>query len=78
MMRNLLNRIAASTGCRVLLEAGFPAIESSHQLPDDLNAFYGLCGGVELFVEAPFSTRISSPSDLVLANRVMTSPIPGT
>jgi antitoxin YokJ len=70
-MRNLLDRIAGTSGCRVFPVDGFPAIESNHRLPDDLDAFYRMCGGVEFFVEAPFPVRISSPSELVLANPVI-------
>jgi hypothetical protein len=71
MMKNLLDRIAATAGCQVLPEDGSPTIEPGHRLPDDLNAFYKLCGGVEFFAEAPFSVRTSSPSELVLANPVI-------
>jgi antitoxin YokJ len=71
MLRNLLDRIGAAAGCRILPPAGLPIITAGHKLPGDLPAFYGLCGGVDLFVDAPFSIRISSPPELVVANPVI-------
>lgn len=70
-MRDLLDRIGATAGCRIFPEAGLPIIKANHELPTDLRAFYELCGGVEFFVDAHFSTRISSPAELVLANPVL-------
>jgi antitoxin YokJ len=70
-MKNLLKRIGATAGCRILAEAGFPKLERSHKLPDDLTEFYKLCGGVELYSDALFPVRISAPSELVPANPVI-------
>jgi antitoxin YokJ len=49
-MRDLLDRIASTAGCRVLPMAGLPAVEAGHVLPADLEDFYTLCGGAEFFV----------------------------
>jgi hypothetical protein len=70
-MKELLDRIAGTTGCRVFPEAGSPTIEQSDRIPGDLNAFYALCGGVEFFAGALFPSRISGPNELVLANPVI-------
>ena len=40
-------------------------------LPADLEDFYTLCGGAELFSGALFSVRISSPDEFVLSNPVI-------
>ena len=70
-MRDLINRIEATAGCRIFPPVGFPSVEPGHKLPMDLQQFYELCGGVELFTEELFSMRISSPAELVLANPVI-------
>src|SRR5215831_6470592 len=71
MMKDLLNKIRETRGCRVFPGTGMPAIEADHELPADLREFYELCGGVHFFADALFSVRISSPSELVPANPVI-------
>lgn len=71
IIRELLVLAASMPGCRVLPSKGMPSVDSSRLIPDDLQAFYGSCGGVELFTEALYSSVISSPNDLVPANPVI-------
>lgn len=70
-MRHLIERIAATPGCRVRDASGLPSLAPDHELPDDLRAFYTGCGGVDLFAGADFGVCISAPTELVSANPVI-------
>ena len=70
-MRQLLDRVATTPGCRLLPVAGLPALEPGHVLPRDMASFYDLCGGADLFEGAPYGVRMSSPSDLRPSNPVI-------
>jgi antitoxin YokJ len=68
MMAELLVRISATSGCLVHRAAGFPEVLPEYVIPNDLREFYGLCGGVALFLEADYLVTISAPHELVLSN----------
>ncbi len=58
--------------CEVYSPSGYPAFFSdNHHLPDDLNEFYTLCGGLGLFLESDYPIYIVSPQEFVLANPVI-------
>ncbi|UQN06547.1 SMI1/KNR4 family protein [Deinococcus sp. QL22] len=69
-LRQLLDRIRAHPDCVVLPATGLPQPVAPHQLPNDVNEFYTLCGGVEFFVgsEVLFPFRIVAPDEVVRAN----------
>jgi antitoxin YokJ len=51
--------------------AGLPDVGAGHQLPDDLRAFYGACGGVDLFTGSLYPISLLPPRQLVPANPVI-------
>lgn len=46
-------------------------ITDRHRLPEDVEEFYRLCGGIRYFVNSTYSTEIVSPAEFVLANPVI-------
>ena len=70
-MRELLGRIAGLDGCDLLPRAGQPSLGPGLALPEDLRAFYDLCGGAVLFHDALYSVVIRGPESLVPANPVI-------
>ncbi len=67
-MKELLNKIRNTKGCKVFASNGMPILDKSLNLPLDLQAFYSLCGGVELFKGADYPFNICTPEEFVLAN----------
>ncbi len=47
-IEELLTQIQATPGCRIKAPARQPQIEANLRLPDDLQEFYQLCGGLTL------------------------------
>jgi hypothetical protein len=70
-MELLIEEIRQLLDCRVLPHAGLPKIDEGFYLPDDLQRFYELCGGIVLFEGTAFPLRIMPPSDFVVANPVI-------
>jgi len=70
-MALMIDTIQATPDCRVYSPTGLPVVAAEHILPDDLQAFYQICGGVTLFEHAHFAFSIVSPQNLVLANPVL-------
>lgn len=70
-MINLINKIKSEPKCKILPSMGLPTIATKHVLPFDLTEFYRLCGGIVFFEDSPFSVRIVSPEEFVLANPVI-------
>ena len=70
-MEALIERIRSTPGCSVLPPAGPPSVGSGHDLPADLAEFYRLCGGAELFRQALFPVRISTPREFLPSNQVI-------
>jgi antitoxin YokJ len=64
----LIERISCTSECNVLAASGQPVVRSGEQLPADLERFYSVCGGAELFVTSDYPLRIVRPSELVRAN----------
>ena len=57
--------------CQIHPPEGFPILQEQHLLPDDLKEFYEMCGGIDLFVDSGFPSRIPPPSQVRLANDVL-------
>lgn len=64
----LLNLIKSTSDCLIFPYSGLPVISSEHILPNDLQEFYTLCGGVSLFRSSAYSIEIVSPAKFLLAN----------
>jgi len=67
----LLDAARHADGCVVRPPAGLPAIGVGHVLPDDLRAFYGACGGVDLYLGALYPISLLPAAELVPANPVL-------
>ena len=70
-IKEVLAQIEIASGCFVYPSEGLPNIHSEHILPDDLQKFYQLCGGVSLFRSSAYSINIVSPNKFLLANPVL-------
>jgi len=44
----LIATLRTTPDCTVFPPAGLPVVEPGHQLPDDLLAFYRICGGIDM------------------------------
>jgi antitoxin YokJ len=64
----LIDKIKKLPNCLVHPPAGFPDIEKEDALPSDLNEFYKICGGIDLFIDCDYAIKIVSPQEFVLAN----------
>ncbi|HZH62198.1 MAG TPA: SMI1/KNR4 family protein [Metabacillus sp.] len=65
----LIRKVSSLPHCHVLEPAGLPKVdETKHILPDDLNEFYNLCGGLVLFENKEYPIYVVSPDKFVLAN----------
>lgn len=71
LVEELLLRIQTTADCRVDASRGLPLIKPAHRLPDDVRAFYHLCGGLSLAEHSSYPVRIVPPTRCVLANPVI-------
>jgi hypothetical protein len=67
----LVSVIRTTPNCSVYDPVGLPLVREGESLPDDLQQFYSLCGGMDLFRNEPYSLMIVPPSNFVLANPVI-------
>lgn len=68
-MRELVSRISSDPNCVVFPPSGNPQTTGPLEvLPDDVNEFYNLCGGIKLFVGKDYTYNILPPSDFVAAD----------
>lgn len=67
-LEQLIRQIGGTSGCEVMPPAGQPELPSGLALPDDLAAFYALCGGVVLYPGSDYSVRIVGPGEFGSAN----------
>lgn len=65
---HILDSISRTPGCSVHPAAGAPPLPSSCALPDDLQLFYKLCGGLILFGESAYGMEVVGPAEFVRAN----------
>jgi antitoxin YokJ len=67
----LIESASREPRCVVLPGVGQPKIPEGVRLPADLSAFYGMCGGIELFHTDNYGIRIVSASEFIRANPVI-------
>ena len=68
----LIKKIASDPNCRMSPPCGLPqALISGVKLSKDVQAFYKICGGLELFPNTSYGFRIVSPEEFVSANPVV-------
>lgn len=72
---SLIEAVRGISNCVVFPPNGLPVIAQHHRLPKDLEIFYQVCGGMNLFVDSAFPTRVSTPSEFVLANPIIFSEV---
>lgn len=70
-MTDLIESIHSAPSCSVARSAGLPTISPGHECPPDLEQFYRVCGGVDLFSDSTYGLHISSPLELVPANPII-------
>jgi hypothetical protein len=70
-LTELLDQIARDPECIVLPEGAQPSIGPAHVVPEDVRAFYDLCGGLVIARGSPYETRIVGPDECVLASDVI-------
>jgi antitoxin YokJ len=68
---SLISAILLTPDCTVHPPKGLPMIEERHVLPNDVQEFYQLCGGVDLFESSGFSISVVPPEKVVVANPVI-------
>jgi antitoxin YokJ len=67
----LVDKIKNLPNCKVHSPSGYLVLEKAHLLPGDLNEFYKLCGGIDLYTNRDYGITIVSPKEFVLANPVI-------
>jgi antitoxin YokJ len=67
----LVERAAGSDRCDVHPSAGLPAVASGLRFPPDLEEFYGLCGGVDLYLDSDYGISLVGPGDFQPSNVVI-------
>lgn len=70
-LTELLDHLQHAPDCRILPAAGQPTISPEHVVPEDVRAFYDLCGGVVIGDGFPYEVRVVGPNECVLANEVI-------
>ncbi|QYR24100.1 SMI1/KNR4 family protein [Paenibacillus sp. sptzw28] len=71
LIDQLISRISLIKDCEVLLSEGLPVTNSTHILPSDVQEFYKLCGGVNLYKGSDYSISIVRPEEFVLSSHVI-------
>jgi antitoxin YokJ len=69
-IRDIVTEIAGSSECRVYPSAGLPT-NLEYPLPADLEAYFRMCGGIDLFVNSGYGLHVVSPAEFVRANPVI-------
>ncbi|MDT3443601.1 MULTISPECIES: SMI1/KNR4 family protein [unclassified Pseudofrankia] len=64
----LVGRASRAVGCRVYPPAGPATPPADLRIPEDLAAFYEICGGVDLYANHDYALSIVGPNDLRSAN----------
>ncbi len=73
---DLLDTIRGMPDCNVYAPKGIPSIHQVHRLPEDLQQFFTLCGGIDLYFNSGYSISIVLPEKLALANLVIWAGFP--
>lgn len=73
---DLIESIKCIDDCKVYPSCGLPNIKLSNQkLPEDVERFYCLCGGADLFCSKDYSIRIVPPNEFQLSNPLIVGEI---
>lgn len=67
----IFNAASQTKGCIVEPPSGLPILRPSFALPPDLQEFYSLCGGLDMFPDEDWGWRIVTPSEFKRADRVI-------
>lgn len=70
-IKEIIEKIKSFDNCIIYPPNGIPQISTKHNLPKDVEEFYTICGGIELFTDADMGVNIVSPERFVLANPVI-------
>lgn len=70
-VERLVSRIADEPSCRLFPPAGLPDLTGGLSLPRDLQIFYSLCGGADLFVGAAYNFRVLPRTEFRNANETL-------
>lgn len=71
-IEQLLTQVKTLPYCRIFEPDGLPSIdEKKHILPEDIEHFYSLCGGLALYENEEYPVYFVSPEEFVLANPVI-------
>jgi hypothetical protein len=57
--------------CVVHPPVGVPSLEKEHLLPKDVEEFYKICGGLDLFIHSSYPIYLVPPSQFILANPII-------
>ena len=69
--QELFKHIQSTSDCEVSAPTGLPVILDEHVLPEDLQEFYGLCGGVSVYRKSSRRFGILAPERVVQANPLL-------
>ncbi len=67
----IIDRIRKEPDCIVFSPCGQPLLNKDIVLPQDLQLFYEICGGVSLFMNKPYGFTIVNPKEVVQANTII-------
>lgn len=70
-LQAIIHQIQEAPNCMVYPSVSKPLLRPSHKLPDDLNWFYHMYGGMEIHSGKIYGHRIVLPSEFVLINTLM-------
>ena len=70
-LEEIVEYISKRVDCHVFPPSNPPSIAAEHQLPVDLQQFYHLCDGIDLFIDSPFPMSIVRSAEFRVANNVI-------
>src|SRR5437588_5338666 len=70
-LQDVFKQIQSTPDCQVSAPTGLPVILDEHVLPEDLQEFYGLCGGVSVYRKSSRRIGILAPERVVQANPLL-------
>ncbi len=71
-VKELIDNIRNNSNFKIKPACGYPKIKEGHILPDDVKEFYGICGGIECYInDGGFPINILSPNKFTQANKLL-------
>jgi hypothetical protein len=70
-LQGIIRQIQETPNCKVYPSVGKPILRVGHKLPDDLDWFYQMYGGMEIHDGEIYGHRIVPPSEFVPINTIM-------